>query len=201
MTEHVEKYLFDANSPYRNEDLYGIYAERLSSSEFISAPMREKYARDARLCALNRVGTQATDFRFADKRGKVRMLHEIKSPYTLLFFSNPGCEACMTIINVLKGEPRISQMIASRYGAIPVVRETGGLYDSIKPYYEMNGKMMGNGFTFADYNPYVLADRVFAAIELWQNEEKRYAFTGKIMRTDFSWQKSATKYLEMYNSL
>lgn len=118
MTELVEKYLFDANSPYRNEDLYGIYAERLSSSEFISAPMREKYARDARLCALNRVGTQATDFRFADKRGKVRMLHEIKSPYTLLFFSNPGCEACMNIINVLKGEPRISQMIASRQLAV-----------------------------------------------------------------------------------
>ena len=101
-----------------------------------------------------------------------------------------------------KSEPcGLSQMIASRYGAIPVVRETGGLYDSIKPYYEMNGKMMGNGFTFADYNPYVLADRVFAAIELWQNEEKRYAFAGKIMRTDFSWQSSATKYLEMYASI
>ena len=53
---------------------------------------------------------------------------------------------------------------------------------------------VGNmGFTFADYNPQVLADRVFAAIELWQNEEKRYAFAGKIMRTDFSWQSSATK--------
>ena len=65
----------------------------------------------------------------------------------------------------------------------------------------MNGKMMGNGFTFADYNPNVLADRVFAAIELWENEEKRYSFAGKIMRTDFSWQSSATKYLEMYNSL
>ena len=100
-----------------------------------------------------------------------------------------------------KSEPcGLSQMIASRYGAIPVVRETGGLYDSIKPYYEVNGKMMGNGFTFADYNPYVLADRVFAAIELWQNEEKRYAFAGKIMRTDFSWQSSAIKYLEMYNA-
>ena len=101
-----------------------------------------------------------------------------------------------------KSEPcGLSQMIASRYGAIPVVRETGGLYDSIKPYYEMNGKMMGNGFTFADYNPHVLADRVFAAIELWCNEEKRYAFAGKIMRTDFSWQSSAIKYIEMYNSL
>ena len=101
-----------------------------------------------------------------------------------------------------KSEPcGLSQMIASRYGAIPVVRETGGLYDSIKPYYEIDGKMMGNGFTFADYNPYVLADRISAAIDLWCDEAKRVKFAGKIMRTDFSWQSSALKYMEMYNSL
>ncbi|MBO7250079.1 MAG: glycogen synthase, partial [Clostridia bacterium] len=101
-----------------------------------------------------------------------------------------------------KSEPcGLSQMIASRYGAIPVVRETGGLYDSIKPYYELDGKMMGNGFTFADYNPYVLAERICAAIDLWYDEEKRVKFAGKIMRTDFSWQSSAVKYMEMYNSL
>ncbi len=101
-----------------------------------------------------------------------------------------------------KSEPcGLSQMIASRYGAIPVVRETGGLYDSIKPYYELDGKMMGNGFTFADYNPYVLAERICAAIDLWCDEAKRVKFAGKIMRTDFSWQSSAVKYMEMYNSL
>ena len=75
--------------------------------------MKGKYARDARLCALNRVGTKATDFRFADRRGKMHTLYGVKAPYTLLFFSNPGCDACMSIINVLKGEPRIAQMIAS----------------------------------------------------------------------------------------
>ena len=101
-----------------------------------------------------------------------------------------------------KSEPcGLSQMIASRYGAIPVVRETGGLYDSIKPYYEVGDKMMGNGFTLADYNPYVLAERISAAIDLWCDEEKRVKFAGKIMRTDFSWQSSALKYMEMYNSL
>jgi starch synthase len=52
-----------------------------------------------------------------------------------------------------KSEPcGLSQMIASRYGAIPVVRETGGLADSIAPYWEKDGEMMGNGFTFAGYS-------------------------------------------------
>ena len=111
--ELVEKYLFDPNSPYRNEDYYGLYAERLAKYPGFSAEMQDKYARDARLCALNRVGTKATDFRFADRRGKMHTLYGVKAPYTLLFFSNPGCEACMNIINVLKGEPGIAQMIAT----------------------------------------------------------------------------------------
>ena len=113
ITELVEKYLFDANSPYRNEDYYGIFAERLATYSGLSPEMKGKYARDARLCALNRIGTPATDFRFADRRGKMHSLYGVKAPYTLLFFSNPGCDACMSIINVLKGEPRIAQMIAS----------------------------------------------------------------------------------------
>ena len=113
MVQMVERYLFDPNSPLRNEDYYGIFAERLAGDEGLSPEMQAKYARDARLCALNRVGTKATDFVFADRRGKIHSLYSVKSPYTLLFFSNPGCEACMNIINVLKGEPRISHMIAT----------------------------------------------------------------------------------------
>ena len=113
LTELVEKYLFDPNSPFRNEDYYGIYAERLMTYPGLSAEMKDKFARDARLCALNRVGTKAADFTFADRRGRMHTLYGVKAPYTLLFFSNPGCEACMNIINVLKGEPQISELIAS----------------------------------------------------------------------------------------
>ena len=115
----VEKYLFDANSPLRNEDFYGVYAARLAECDLIPAEMRDKYARDARLCALNKVGTKAADFRFSDARGRIRTLYGIKAPYTLLFFSNPGCGACMDIINVLKGEPAIAQMISN--GVIAVL--------------------------------------------------------------------------------
>ena len=113
LADLVDKYLFDPNSPYRDEDYYGIFAERLAGYEGLQAEMRGKYARDSRLCALNKVGTKATDFRFADRRGKIHTLYGIESPYILLFFSNPGCEACMNIITVLKEEPAIAQMISS----------------------------------------------------------------------------------------
>ena len=101
-----------------------------------------------------------------------------------------------------KSEPcGLSQMIASRYGAIPVVRETGGLYDSIKGYWEKDGKLLGNGFTFANYSADELAERTCAAIALWNDEEKRKTFVGQIMRTDFSWKNSAKQYLDMYEPL
>ena len=101
-----------------------------------------------------------------------------------------------------KSEPcGLSQMIASRYGSIPVVRETGGLYDSIKPYWLENGEIRGNGFTFANYSPYELEERTCAAIELWRNEELRARFVDKIMRIDFSWKNSAERYLETYAPL
>lgn len=101
-----------------------------------------------------------------------------------------------------KSEPcGLAQMIASRYGAIPVVRETGGLYDSIKPFW-MEGKTMhGNGFTFANYSATELADRIEAALALYDQPELRKKLVHKIMTTDFSWNASAEQYLQMYRAL
>ena len=109
----MEKYLYDPNSPMRNEDLYGPYADCLSRCEFIDEGNRKAYAYDAGMCALNRVGTKAADFRFEDKNGKVRRLYDIKADFTVLFFSNPGCVACKEIINALKGTPQIDSMISA----------------------------------------------------------------------------------------
>ncbi len=95
----------------------------------------------------------------------------------------------------------LSQMIASRYGAIPVVRETGGLYDSIQGYWEENGEVRGNGFTFANYSSGELAERTGAALALYHNPKKRRALMRKIMNTDFSWSASACRYLELYQTL
>ena len=117
-TSLVEKYLYDPNSPLRNEDLYGPYAERLANCEFIDEGRRDAYAYDAKLSALNRIGTKAADFRFEDKNGKVRRLYDIKADFTVLFFSNPGCEACKEIINSLREMPQIDFLISARRIAV-----------------------------------------------------------------------------------
>ena len=101
-----------------------------------------------------------------------------------------------------KSEPcGLSQMIASRYGAIPVVRETGGLADSIKGFWLNGETICGNGFTFANYSAGELYERTVAAIELFNNQPLRAKFVSKIMRTDFSWKNSAKKYLTLYETL
>ncbi len=105
------KYFYSPNSPARNEDHYHAYVSRLASYEGLSPEMKGKYEFEIRMTGMNRAGTVAADFRFCDRNGRMYTLHGVKAPMTLLFFSNPGCEACMEIINVLKGEPRISGMI------------------------------------------------------------------------------------------
>ena len=106
-----EKYFYNANSPLRNEEYYLPFVSKYATYAGLSDVERGKYERQARLCALNRLGTKAADFRFCDKRGTVRNMHDIDAELMLLFFSNPGCNACMEIINVLKGDPTISSLI------------------------------------------------------------------------------------------
>ncbi len=106
------KYFYAPNSPLRNEDHYHAYVSRLALQDGLEPVMKGKYEREAKMTGMNRAGTVAADFRFSDRRGKIHTLHGIKAPMTLLFFSNPGCEACMEIINVLKGEPAIAEMIS-----------------------------------------------------------------------------------------
>ena len=108
----AEKYFYDPNSPVRNEDHYHAFVRNLASFEGFDEAVRGKYAYQARMTALNREGTVAADFRFADKNGRIHSLHGINAPMTLLFFSNPGCDACMEIIKVLSGHEGISSMIA-----------------------------------------------------------------------------------------
>ena len=95
-----------------------------------------------------------------------------------------------------KSEPcGLSQMIASRYAAVPVVRETGGLFDSIKPY-----GSGGNGFTFAAYNPYDMLYVVREAVNTYKNGEEWQVLMQKAARTDFSWLHSAEEYKKLYTA-
>ena len=106
-----EKYMYDPNSPLRNEDLFQPFAQMLSTSRFLTEAERERFAYISQKSNLNRVGTKAADFRFCDRRGREYTLYGIKADYTLLFFSNPGCNSCMEIINGLKSMPKVSDMI------------------------------------------------------------------------------------------
>ena len=99
-----------------------------------------------------------------------------------------------------KSEPcGLAQMIASRYGTIPIVRETGGLYDTIKPYITSDGS--GNGFTFKTYNAHDMLDAVRRALSLYCDKEEWSKLVANAMNMDFSWNASAKKYLEMYETV
>lgn len=97
-----------------------------------------------------------------------------------------------------KSEPcGLAQMIASRYGTVPVVRETGGLYDSIKDV----GFENGNGFTFAHYSSEDLIGAVRRAVNAYNDKENYKSLVKKVMEVDFSWDKSALEYIKMYKEL
>lgn len=119
MNDLVIKYFYDPNSPLRSEALYLPYATRLASSELITPLERQRYARDAKLCALNRPGTPAADFRFIDSFGHARTLYGIKARLTLLIFGNPDCHACRDLQAAMEENAELSSTIAS--GELKVV--------------------------------------------------------------------------------
>ena len=114
----AERYLYDPNSPLRNEDFYLPLAEGLSEYEGFSEAERASYAYTARMCSLNRTGQKAADFEFSDKNGNLRSLYGIEAECTLLFFSNPGCEACKSIIMTLESDPAVDRLISKRKLAV-----------------------------------------------------------------------------------
>ena len=108
----TDKYMFDPNSPLRDEDIYSSYAVSLSQSIHLDQTAKDRYAYVAKMCRLNERGTKAADFVFSDRNGRRYSLYGIKADFTLLFFSNPGCQACLEIINSLKEDPKVSHMIS-----------------------------------------------------------------------------------------
>lgn len=111
--ELVDRYLYDPNSPLRNEDFYAPFVLERSKSTLLSPEEQKSAAETARRCSLNKVGTKAADFRFSDRQGRIRTLYSIRADRTLLFFSNPGCNACKEIIDALKSYPEMEKMISS----------------------------------------------------------------------------------------
>lgn len=91
----------------------------------------------------------------------------------------------------------LAQMIACSYGTIPVVRAVGGLYDTIIPY----GREGANGFVFNNYNAHELLFRTKDALSLYRNPDEWGKLIAGAMKTDFTWDRSAEKYLTLYRGL
>jgi starch synthase len=89
----------------------------------------------------------------------------------------------------------LAQMIALRYGAIPIVRETGGLKDTV-----IEGKN-GNGFTFVSYSAGELLDACFRARDAWQNKKEWNALVRRAMLCDYGWDEPSKLYLELYKEI
>lgn len=93
----------------------------------------------------------------------------------------------------------ISQLIAMRYGTIPIVRETGGLKDTVKSYNEETRK--GNGFSFANYNAHDMLYTIRRAITIYRDYPTWLTIVGQAMASDFSWARSARRYAALYQKM
>lgn len=93
----------------------------------------------------------------------------------------------------------IGQMVALRYGTIPIVRETGGLRDTVKPYNEFTGE--GTGFSFMNYNAHEMLFKIQEAIRIYRQPEVWKRIMYQAMSADNSWKKSAQEYIALYKSL
>ncbi|MBP5454700.1 MAG: glycosyltransferase, partial [Lachnospiraceae bacterium] len=94
----------------------------------------------------------------------------------------------------------LSQLIALRYGTLPIVRETGGLKDTVEPYNEYESK--GTGFSFSNYNAHEMLNCVRNAERIYYDKKREWnKMVDRAMAQDFSWEKSALKYQEMYDWL
>ena len=118
MTELVTKYLYDPNSPMRDEDLYLPFVEAAAESACTADDMRNAYRFEARQCRTNTFGSKVPDFSFSDIKGHKGSLYGVNAEYTMLFFSNPGCESCKQIIHDVMARNYIESMIANRKLAV-----------------------------------------------------------------------------------
>lgn len=92
----------------------------------------------------------------------------------------------------------LGQLIAMRYGTVPVVRETGGLADTVQPYDIKSGS--GNGFSFQDYSSEALLASLERAVAIYKNDKKWHEVVSNAMNSDYSWEASARKYVRVYES-
>ena len=112
ITEMVAKYLYDPNSPLRDEDLYLPFAEAAAKSPCTSEGMRPAYEYEAGQCRTNSFGKKVPDIKYCDAKGHKGTLYGVDADYTMLFFSNPGCTACKEIVNEIQAHGYMERLIS-----------------------------------------------------------------------------------------
>lgn len=119
LVELTSRYLYDPNSPVRCEDFYLPFVEKLAEGDLAPEEMRLQYGFQARMCAMNAMGTPAADFSFTDTRGRRRTLYGIGADFLLLIFGNPDCAACKDLVVEMESSPTVTELIDS--GRLKVV--------------------------------------------------------------------------------
>lgn len=114
MMELADKYLYDPNSPMRNEELYISVLDVLLASPVLNDTEKLRPEKRRELAQKNRIGTKAIDFTYTLNSGKQGRLYGLKTPYIVLFINNPGCHACAETIEALKNAPAINQALAKK---------------------------------------------------------------------------------------
>lgn len=117
--DRAEHYLYDPNSPYRDEDLYISVLENIVSRDDLEDIYKLRYESQLEMALKNRIGQQATDIAITLSSGRTLRLHDIKADFTLLFFINPDCGACALATEELNESPVVRQLIES--GELKVV--------------------------------------------------------------------------------
>lgn len=111
ITELADKYLYDPNSPLRNEEFYIPVLEAMTVSPILTEIEKNRPRARLELALKNRIGSRALNFTYTLVSGVQSTLYQIKSKYTLLFINNPGCHACTETIEALKSAPAINELI------------------------------------------------------------------------------------------
>ena len=100
----AEKYLYDPNSPYRNDERYLLFLQYAATHQFADYTTNPRYQKHYTMVQKNRVGTPAADFPFTTQAGEEGHLYGVQSPYILLFFHDPNCEECQYVKQQLESQ-------------------------------------------------------------------------------------------------
>lgn len=110
--ELFEKYLYDPNSPFRNDELYLAVLQEIVKSPLLSEERRSRYGFQLDMAMKNRVGERASDFSYTVASGESLRMYDLKSEYTLLMFSNPGCSTCAAVTDHLSRSKELNDALA-----------------------------------------------------------------------------------------